>query len=419
MNEDTGERALLTDAERRQMWADIADVSLLVGASLFPARTWNDIDVAHVTRRAGKSPAERLRFLCRMLPALTQAMEEWARCPSVRLLRETRTVVPERARRVPTPALQSAARRGLPLRSVEEAVSMSTRDTPEGRAVRSFLHLLHDDAEAIGRMAAQEGEADAARAAEQCAFVLRGLLQFSVWQDVREDGAALSQMPGQMGTSPAARQIAQFMHGYGAAFCLDWNAPAFSLPPRAAWQIYETWTAFTAMQVLLALNYTPQPEGQTVLAVRRDRLCPTLETGQASLLRFCGPGGRRVTLTFQPTFAAGERSRGRTLRPDLTLENKGQLFILDAKWKEYALPGDEGDDMNQMHAYRDAIVGTRGEGIVRRAWCLFPGALGGPRRSVICYGPAEESIVGAVCLRPGSADYFARLCTLLSGWLGA
>ena len=72
--------------------------------------------------------------------------------------------------------------------------------------------------------------------------------------------------------------------------------------------------------------------------------------------------------------------------------------------------------MDQMHAYRDAIMDARGEKVVIAGLVPLRGRAGRGSRPLIAYGPPAASIVGALRLRPGDADGFERLCQLLSAW---
>ena len=133
-----------------------------------------------------------------------------------------------------------------------------------------------------------------------------------------------------------------------------------------------------------------------------------------------GPQGDALSVTYNAAFAQRERSLSRTMQPDITLEDLSSetLWILDAKFKSYALPGEEGSDINQMHAYRDAILSRSNRRTVAHAWCLYAGQARFPNREWITYG-AEDGPVGALCLRPSSVSSHQNLRYLLAKWLTA
>ena len=95
------------------------------------------------------------------------------------------------------------------------------------------------------------------------------------------------------------------------------------------------------------------------------------------------------------------------MRPDITLESRdGRLLLLDPKFKTYAQPGWEADDIHQMHAYRDAITHNGARGVVREAWLLYAGRKDGENPAIIAYPgstperPFGNADVGALLLRP-------------------
>ena len=124
-----------------------------------------------------------------------------------------------------------------------------------------------------------------------------------------------------------------------------------------------------------------------------------------------------LALTYNQTFAEGRGSLTHTMQPDLTLTDGERVWILDAKFKLYAEPGEEGADINQMHAYRDAIIGIDGTRTVTHAWCLYAGQAQSSNRVRITYGRDTDTPVGALCLRPGSAETVTSLRGLLAYWL--
>jgi len=416
---------LLTPAEHARMLQDIAQVSLAVAARVGGSRAWDDLDVSSGPGAAPPCPRERLGFVRRAVPILAQASEEIARSPITNLHADTRrTSPPGRARRVSTPALLRAARAGHAGEWVDETISLSTPDTPESRAARSFFRRLRRDAEAIAALAEAAALPDTAADARACASRLKSLHALPVWDSVTDSPNAWTAPPSErMQRHPAFGRIAALVREYRGAFAFDWEHPLFALPARAQWQLYETWGVFQTVRALLHLGAIPcadalaQPEG--LLATRQTLLTLRLAVGEASRLDLQWPGGEPLLLFYNRPYPAGVRSLSRTLQPDICLEDaRGDTFLLDPKYKAYLLPGDEGGDMDQMHAYRDAIVTPDGTRPVRRAWCLYAGGLDTEARSVIAYGHPNTSIVGALHLRPGDDAGFARLCALLGAWLG-
>ena len=407
------------------MLDDIARVSLAVGAALFPDQPWQDLDIAAQSLARHKSPLERLGFIERALPILTQAAHQICRSPLTAALRQTRPVTPAiLARRVGTQAILSAARRGQTVHSLEETVTVLTTDTPENRGVQSFLRMLGRDSAAIARLTEAEEETEAAERAERCAMQIRGLLTDACWEEVTADNLAWTKPPTQKAVAqPEYAIVFRESARYQSGFAFEWDQPLFTLPPRETWRLYETWCLFTVLNALRANGWLPIAGSDAatpdLFTIREGRLTFTLAQGTPSRIRLRSPQGAWLSLLYNETYTQGERSLSHTMQPDIILEEnepEDHLWVLDAKFKPYALPGEEGDDINQMHAYRDAIVNHKGRRCVAYAWCLYTGLTETLNRPQITYG-TENAPVGALCLRPGDTASFKNLCVLLASWL--
>lgn len=419
---DTDWRLLLTEAERARMLQEIAQVGLAVGRLLFPERTWDDLDIAAGSLLTRKSPVERLGFIVALLPELSRAVEQIARMPLVLPAKEARRVAPpDRARRIDTPSLLRAVRGGHAGRWIEETVTALSPDTPENRAVWAFLQTLGRDARTIAGMAEAAGEAEIAQSAKECAGRLHAFQIGLGWPEMPVGSSWTAPPTHRMLAHPTYARIAEWMRRYRQSFRFDWSHPLFGLPSRETWRIYEIWGLFQTLEALLTLGYQPTDEpggtSTSLFTVKQDRLLFRLAKGQESRLTLRAPQGRTVSLFYNRPYPARRHSLSRTMQPDITLEDDaGGTWILDPKFKAYATPGDEADDIDQMHAYRDAIVDGNGHKPVRRAWCLYAGRTGGAARPLIAYGPATGSVVGALCLHPGDSEGLTRLCQLLAAW---
>lgn len=124
-------------------------------------------------------------------------------------------------------------------------------------------------------------------------------------------------------------------------------------------------------------------------------------TVQASL------GSRSIAMRYQPI----EQSWSLGFRPDFTLEHRGELLLLDAKFRRdpdtHRLPREE---LLAMHAYRDAIHSAWG------AWALYPGDASESWRS------PDGGGVGALSLKPsvhssGREAHTAALRSLIDMFL--
>ncbi len=421
---ETDWQSLLTAGERAQMLQDIAQVALAVGRRLFPDRALDDLDIASGSLLSRKSPVERLGYLCRILPALTAAVEQIAQTPlTLPQKRLVRVTPPSRARRLDRASLLQSVQGGHAARWVHETRTALSADTPENRAVLGLLRLLRWDADAIARMAEAASEPEIAQTAGHCAGRLHGLSQRLGWAgEVADDAAAFAAPPThRMLSHPVYARFAAWTRQYRQNFAFDWSAPLFALPSRETWRLYEAWGLLQTLEALRTLGFAPTCEtpdaDRSLFVLKQDRLLFRLAKGEESAIALRSAQGRACTLFYNRTYASRKRSLSRTMRPDITIEaDDGATWILDPKFKAYRAPGDEGDDMDQMHAYRDAIVTTQGVKPVRRAWCLYAGRADDSPRPLIAYGPPSQSVVGALCLRPGSPDGFGHLCNLLASW---
>jgi len=414
MNEELPE--LITPQEWAAMLADITRVSLAAGVRLSPEETLSVSTGAAISR---KSSIEQLAFIEHLVPLLAQAVVEIRRSPICTNRTATRTICPPiRARRVLAASALAAVRRGHFDRHWEETISEPTSDTPENRFVKSFLGCLQRGCVEIGLLASSEHEPEVADRAAVCSQRLRNLFMDSHWEQIEMRPEAWKQPPTARALAcPAYARIYAARDRYRREFVFDSDDLLPPLASRENWQLYEMWCLFQTLEALMTLGYA------SVAAVVTFRcqevgLTTRLSQGEASRIRLTHRSGRRLSLAYQQTFAQGDRSLSRTMQPDITIEEleTDRQWILDAKFKSYAQPGDEGGDINQMHAYRDAILGAHERKNVAHAWCLFVGQ----RQSSesITYG-SVQGVVGALLLRPGRASSLINLRELLLSWLAA
>lgn len=411
-------RRLLAAAERAAMLQDIARVSLAAGTKLFPEQPWSSVGVSEGAAGVVKSPVEQLAFVEHCFPALAQAVRQIGQLPLTSAAAATRLVRPELARRVTAAAWMSHARQCRSQLPVGESVTLLSVDTPENRAVKSFLNVLMRDCRTIALMAEAEDEPEVLNRALDSVRRLSLLACENWWEEAAAVRGAWTQPPMQRGSlRPDYAAVYRLAGQYRRGFRFEWDHPLLTLPPRETWQLYETWCLLTVFQALSEIGWDCT-SAQEVFAVREGRLTLTLEVGQRSEITMKSAQGQALTLAYNRTFAEGREALTHTVRPDITLSDGEQIWILDAKFKPYSEPGEEGDDINQMHAYKDAIVGSRGRSVTR-AWCLYAGLTGMPNRAHLTYGRGAETPIGALCLRPGSAETLTNLRRLLQQWLAS
>ena len=408
---------MLTAAERAVMLGDIARVSLAAGATLFPEQPWSSLGASDGILGTAKSPVEQLAFVEHLLPMLIQAVRQIGQAPLASAAACTRLVRPEQARRVTASAWMSHTRQSRSQPPLRETVTLFSPDTPENRTVKSFVDVLTRDCRAIALLAAAEDEPAVSERALCCARRL-GQIACDWWKDVTLRRSAWTQPPTQRGSlRPDYAAVFRFAGQYRRGFSFEWDHPLLMLPPRETWQLYETWCLLTVFQALRDLGWDSAP-AQEVFTVREGRLTLTLAVGQQSQSTLRSAQGQTLTLAYNRTFAEGRESLTHTMRPDITLSDGERVWLLDAKFKPYCEPGEEGEDINQMHAYRDAIIGSRGRSVAR-AWCLYAGLTGTANQAHLTYGRGAQTPIGALCLRPGSAETLTNLGRLLQSWLAS
>ncbi len=155
--------------------------------------------------------------------------------------------------------------------------------------------------------------------------------------------------------------------------------------------LYQTWCTLQIMVILMALcaQHGFELAKENVLVSRPGSLLVRILPDGVPILVFQNPvSGTRITLTSERLFCKGSgafRSISFSQRPDLTIEVQrpgasAELWLFDPKYKLNSdLPGQGGDgrpvkeDIDKMHAYRDAIRTREGVQAVRFAAILYPG----------------------------------------------
>lgn len=459
----------LTVAERHTLLEEIARLALML-AGTQPSREQEEaIGVSQRgTSSMPTSPLERLRLLetlwpafCRVLPACLSQRDSG--------LVARRIAVPlEKAHGGPmlTTALARTPRgahawlrRGQLLPSDQDAAFyvmesrlQTTESTSACRFVCHALHALHREADALARLAAFCDEAPAAESVRAIAEEARRWQQRLLPDDPESDpdtGQEIAVLtPTQIRQAAAwpvpYRHFLRLWQQANRALTLDWSdTPLLSLPLRPEWQLYEIWCFLQVAEALQQNGW--HLRSHTILRWQQQKLRLVIATGGRSRLRFTRSfpdGEESLTLTYQPLYVSANRkasvpskadhaplyrSRSHAMQPDLALLWRDRLYLLDPKFRaynasranEYEQDNALLDDVNKMHAYRDAIVHNQ-HPVVAQAWCLFPGTPMGSR-PIIAFPRATPETpfgsggVGALRLRPGEDNL--RLRQLLASWL--
>ncbi len=206
----------------------------------------------------------------------------------------------------------------------------------------------------------------------------------------------------------------------------------FELSYRDTPTLYEYWTWFTLTRAFLRLGFRPAPGSGDRLFRLSDRgLVVSPLRGDASTIDLLG-GDCKVRILYNPTYTAREgRSITHDLRPDMVVEARGsdgrcQVYAFDAKYRrEWQTEGDGGfwtparEDIDKMHAYRDAIgeVSPRGfERTLQGAVVLFPSPPDARYHAHRFYKSLAHGI-GGLPLLPGDSQTLAYLQSYLARFI--
>jgi predicted component of viral defense system (DUF524 family) len=392
--------------------------------------------------------------------ALPAALEAIVREPLSRLVSAELTVPPTHAPRVDPELLASRAtalpmQKGGPLAALfrghtpEKFVVPHRRDTvdvPENRYVKAFaedLALLCRDIAARLPAKAGSGRAEAERWAE----IVDDIISAPLWREV-----------GPLTVFPANSQALLRLTPYREVLHTDLQLrTGLALPweraqeladtigdLRPIFELYEYWCFFIMRRIIRELCGNEKPVLGDLIVARDGGLSVDLRHGKRSRLQFRYEQGARplsvdlfYNRSFQrpadPSATFGQSSYSTQFRPDYSLRIKASgtehWLHFDAKYKldlaawrmqlaaddapeiQDVLDGGAGEDrtlfkkvdLYKVHAYRDAILGSRG------AFVLFPGdgdrSLFVRHRDAAYRAATAIPSVGAFPLRPGSGAH--------------
>lgn len=453
-------------SERLALLNDIARIGLLLGKSL----TESVLPLTKGEKRANRvivAPLEQMRRLAEqwrtartLLPDATArqdtALTEIAATLPAAQSRGGRKAANEIARRPQSRAawLAAASEKGAAAAGrsrISEARPLSVTDTPANRFVVTLLENWRDRARTLAALAEFCAEAELAAEMERIAKQAEQWRQRPEWRGLRplnaaqSFGAALS-----VPRWPAAhRALAEQGRMTDRALRFDWkNSLRTDWPELEAWRLYEIWCYLKIAETLSGAGWKAQKKnsggaGGSAVRVSTQGISLQLEKGRKSELLFARDS-KELTLTYQTLFPSAAQSlnfaaarcvsRTHAMQPDICLEFGGRLYLLDPKFRAYeTTQGSENahfaradsamqEDINKMHAYRDAIVCDE-KNVVAAAWCLFPGGPNNERSQVIAFPPAVPENpfgaagIGAICLRPGRST--ENLALLLELWFKA
>ncbi len=259
--------------------------------------------------------------------------------------------------------------RGMVPVEIDASVSKMTYDTKENRFVKFFLRYLRDFVEEL-REACDKDNRKLSYELEKMSAILSERCCHPFWDAV-----------GQMETVPFNSQILQRKFPYHLIFQayneffmsagisrgdLDRQ---YAVGQKDAPLLYQYWV-FLKIFTYLCGKYGDRYQASDWLAYDKHNLSFNLREGRKSYAKFQLDEDRELYLYYNKTYdihhsVEAGRSYSHSLKPDISLElfcnQKMEAMIhFDAKYKLPQNGTDVPYDMNKMHAYKDAILGTVG-----------------------------------------------------------
>lgn len=451
----------LSPQERTVLCGDILRFSLLLGRE---AQTGNDESVAAVTDpQADSSPWERLFLLVDLWPRLEASLRSIAASPNSATVSMPHSLPIQTVRGAPATLARLARhpadhrawiqttrqeRPETPARLRESRPTHSVQTVPN-RIATGFLEALTQEIQAWRRLALFCEEPTAITASAELSQRVRHWRRQSPFCECAAPAKSGPPLPLEslLRSAPAYHSLYTAILQYRSGLQVDWSESAvLRFPILEAWRLYEIWCFLRVGAALRDLGW--QPFETDCLQIVQTGMRLRLAHGKASRIRFRAAGqppasrsaDAGLELLYQPLFAsahrtsmlsgAAYRSLSHVMQPDIALIRDGRLLLLDPKYRPYGEVGEEQEDVDKMHTYRDAIVRTdpiTGQAVpaVDAAWCLFPGVPISPasaRQEPLRTYPAPTldkpfgaAGVGAVQVRPAAAN--TELTDLLRHWL--
>ena len=453
----------LSKRERVLLCDEISRFSLLLGREAQNSREGETVGAAFGASQAESSPLERLRLLTNLWPRLETALHAIAARPDSALISVSQSLPIHMARgNVATlahlardPADHCAwaqsnrqADTAPPVR-IHELRPIPTVQTAANRIATHFLKVLASETQALQRLALFCEEPAAAAVADRMHRNVRRWLQKTPFCECYSpvESGPFPAFEALLRCSPAYRSLYTILRAVEAGLSIDWSDSAvLRFPLLEEWHLFEMWCF---LRVGIALREIGWKAVETdCLQIVATGLRLRLAHGKASRIRFRAPNPKamlspskaELDLMYQPLYPSanrtsalaqtGFRSLSHVMQPDIAVVQNGRLLLLDPKYRPYGEFGAEQEDVDKMHAYRDAIVRTdantgRTAPAVDAAWCLFPGipapasSLQDRLRAYPASTPNQPfgtAGVGALQVRPGLEN--TALEALLRHWLG-
>ena len=239
----------------------------------------------------------------------------------------------------------------------------------------------------------------------QCRTICTSLNYFLKSPVFRQVTSARPHEPFPQFLNPFYRQTFALINDLNCALAPAQGAP-FQLSYRDTPTLYEYWAWVTIIHTLCEMGFSPTSDSGLFHLTHRG-FTFSLSQGESSVIHMTR-GNRHIRCFYNPTYTAiSGRTLTHDLRPDIIIETHAQtLHAFDAKYRrEKAKTGwiPLRDDIDKMHAYRDAIgqiVSQTFERTLKSAVVLFPA----PKETAYHQHPFYKSLpygIGGLPLLPG------------------
>lgn len=296
-----------------------------------------------------------------------------------------------------------------------------TLDTPEHRWIAARLERIDHELALLRTTEARRQGARQAAIDHELAALQRRVQVLGQLPPIREAARTTAPVslvpPLRLLTAPGYREAYQCLLRLQQGLHLDGDALVLTL--KDLHLLYEYW-CFLSLAQLVAYTTNSEVPLSSLLSVEQAGLRLRLRRGMEQTLRWQLPGGRRVSLVYNPRF--GGETYVVPQQPDFLLTVTGpggtaRWYVLDAKYRldatpgyvrRFGVPGPPVAALNDLHRYRDAIQ-TRGERTVAQALVLFPwredvpGTFAASRHHRLL----NTVGIGALPLLPGATDWLA------------
>lgn len=405
-----GEQAIeriLEDMEKRLPHALAAALQrggALAGLDLLPPE--NVTPAAELSRlRHIVAGTEAEPGLLRLLPLIASAPHK--------VLVETVINTPqERARRPHAVLMRKALYRGhqiddegRPLRLFDRRIEPS-HDVHENRVVKLVCELSRQRLVRLIPMLPAALQSDTSSLLDA---LTRAVRQAAFLAEVGPSGTTVPQVTQVLLRRADYRRVLNLWKALCSGLAVRFGSGALDTPFRSVPNLYELWGTFASLTKIVELLVDHGFEIGRERLIRRLPQGPLVELvqGQNPLAHLTRGDSTTANVYFQRSFSAQSAplaSVSFDQRPDLVVEvarpdGPCALIVLDPKYKldeRSGMIGPKKEDIDKMHAYRDAIVHRSHGRVIRHAAILYPGPTRrfGDEVSALNADPLDPGVLG-------------------------